>query len=281
VKLEPVGPSRGPAPIRLPSGWRVPSRPSLVIGAVVALALLGVTTLPPDTRSAGARLAILVIGLLVGPAAVTASGLVAMNLVPGAIATGISALLGAFLTPISSIVQYTLYRRLVGPPTPSPSSLQPVIAPPPFDRRARLLVGATIVLAIAGLVAAPFAFGALMARQLNFPGRPFVGNVPAGTVVFGPTGNLQTCTVNSQTTTAAPFAPIVFMGHFQRAATPLDVVRLRVSVDGTEIVNEVENRGTFECLGISTPETDIGAGLYDFQMFLNDQLTAEGELTVH
>ena len=65
MKLEPVGPSRGPAPIRLPSGWRVPSRPSLVIGAVVALALLGVTTLPPDTRSAGARLAILVIGLLV------------------------------------------------------------------------------------------------------------------------------------------------------------------------------------------------------------------------
>jgi hypothetical protein len=254
------------------------------------------------TRPAGVWLRILgsllVIGLVIGPAALLASGLTLFNAVPGAVATGLSALILIFVTPFSTILQYSIYRRLVGPPVqagmppgepeaipPAPDAMPAAVPPhasaaPPFGGRARALLGATIVLGVVGLVAAPFAFGALMARQLSVPGRSFPGNVPAGSVVFGPTGNLQTCTVNNQTTTAAPFSPIVFMGHFRRPATPLDVVRMRVSVDGTEIVNEVENRGSFECLGISTAETDIGAGHYEFRMFLNDELTAEGLLTV-
>ena len=38
---------------------------------------------------------------------------------------------------------------------------------------------------------------ALMARQLNLPGRTFPGNVPAGTVVFGPTAVRTKVTDNS------------------------------------------------------------------------------------
>jgi hypothetical protein len=79
VKLEPVRPSRGPAPIRLPSGWRAPGTPWLVIGVVAVIALFGIAALPPDARLTGGRLAIFVIGLLVAwrvlgrAAAVTAS----------------------------------------------------------------------------------------------------------------------------------------------------------------------------------------------------------------
>jgi hypothetical protein len=52
--------------VRLPAGWRAPSTPWLVIGAIAVILLVGVAALPSDARSAGSRLAILVIGVLVG-----------------------------------------------------------------------------------------------------------------------------------------------------------------------------------------------------------------------
>jgi hypothetical protein len=86
--------------------------------------------------------------------------------------------------------------------------------------------------------------------------------------------------VYGQATTIPAKTDTVFIGRFRRPATALDEVRLRVSQDGTEIINEVEKRGRYVCLGSDTPETDIEAGTYHFAIYLNDELTAEGTLIV-
>ncbi|GEM_PF-4035225 len=82
MRLEPVRPSNGPrwrAPAELPAGWHLPSTPWLVLAALAGIAFLGIATLPPDTRSAASRLAVLVIAIVAAwlvlrrAAAVTAS----------------------------------------------------------------------------------------------------------------------------------------------------------------------------------------------------------------
>jgi hypothetical protein len=158
-------------------------------------------------------------------------------------------------------------------PIPSPEAAAP---PPVFGRVARGIAGLTIAIGILGAGAFGFAIFSSVAGSLGNT----AGNVPAGTVAFGSQGSLQSCSVYGQATTIAAKTDTVFIGRFRRPATALDEVRLRVSVDGTEIINEVEKRGSYVCLGSDTPETDIEAGTYHFAIYLNDELTAEGTLIV-
>jgi hypothetical protein len=99
-------------------------------------------------------------------------------------------------------------------------------------------------------------------------------------VVFGTSGNLRTRAVGNQMSVTAPFSPVVFMGHLTRAATPVDQVRLVITLDRTEVLNEVEQPSTFQCLGTDKLETDLGAGTYVVRMYVNEQVAAEGTLVV-
>jgi hypothetical protein len=161
----------------------------------------------------------------------------------------------------------------VAAPIPSPEAAAP---PPAFGRVARGIAGLTIAIGILGVGAFGFAIFSSVAGSLGNT----AGNVPAGTVAFGSQGSLQSCSVYGQATTMPAKTDTVFIGRFRRPATSSDEVRLRVSLDGTEIINEVEKRGSYVCLGSDTPETDIEAGTYDFSIYLNDELTAEGTLIV-
>ena len=53
-----------------------------------------------------------------------------------------------------------------------------------------------------------------------------------------------------------------------------------LTVDGSEILNELEKPGVYECLGSGTPESDIDVGTYVFKILLNGQVTAQGTLVV-
>lgn len=161
----------------------------------------------------------------------------------------------------------------VGAPIPSAESASP---PPAFGRVARGIAGLTGAIAILGVAAFAFAIVSKVTGSLGTT----AGNVPPGTVAFGSQGSLQSCSVFGQATTMRAKTDTVYIGHFRRPATSSDEVRLRVSFDGTEIINEVEKRGSYVCLGSDKPETDIEAGTYHFEMFLNNELTAEGTLTV-
>jgi hypothetical protein len=240
---------------------------------------------------------VLAIGLLVGPVSILASSLSLIGSVPRPAATLIGVLLLAFVSPLSGSVQYSIYRRLVGPPPAVPAAVTApdgIVAPvasaapaaratnaPPLGSGGRAFIGVTVVLAVIGLVSLPLALSAMFSRQLTLQGLSFPGSVPIGTVAFGTSGSLRTCTVLGQTTEAAAYAPIVYMGHFDRSATAADKVELHILRNGTEIANEVEKSGFYQCLGIETPETDIGPGTYDVEMWLNGRLAAHGTLVVH
>ena len=180
--------------------------------------------------------------------------------------------IGASMVPGSSVPQAT-------PPSPvaAPIPSREAAAPPPdFGRVARGIAGLTGAIAILGVAAFGFAVVSRITGSLGTD----AGNVPPGTVAFGSQGSLQSCSVYGQATTMLAKTETVYIGHFRRPATSSDEVRLRVSLDGTEIINEVEKRGSYVCLGSDTPETDIEAGTYHFAIYLNDELTAEGTLIV-
>jgi hypothetical protein len=157
-------------------------------------------------------------------------------------------------------------------PLDAPTTAAP---PPTFGRVARGIVGLTIAIGVLGVGAFGFAIVSLVAGSVGT-----AGNVPPGTVAFGSQGSLKSCSVFGQATTMQAKTDTVFIGHFKRPATALDEVRLRVSFDGQEIINEVEKKGIYACLGTDTPETDLGVGTYHFAMYLNNELTAEGTLVV-
>lgn len=262
----------------------------------------------------------LVLGLVLAPTSFLATAITAITGLPALVASIVGGLVLAFVGPLGICLLYSAYRRLVGPvaatapitptfvapPAPagatdesaSPGSPGPIVvwtpelpgaraAPPAagfiapvLGTRGRAFVGVTIVLAIVGLVSAPLAIGSILGRVPTMPSTTFPGNVPAGAVVFGTSGNLRTCTVSNQMTTAAAFSPIAFMGHMARTATPSDEVRLVVTRDGTEILNKVQTAATYVCLGTATPESDIESGTYVFEIRLNGEASAIGTLVV-
>jgi len=267
---------------------RGPLQPGQVAGELQVLTLV----FGKDPNGGGAAL-----WFVVGPVSILASSLSLIGSVPRPAATLIGVLLLAFVSPLSSSVQYSIYRRLVGPPPAVPATVTTPdgnvatvadAAPPTWATKApplggggRAFIGVTIVLAVIGLVSLPLAISAMFSRQLTLQGLSFPGSVPIGTVAFGTSGSLRTCTVLGQTAEAAAYAPIVYMGHFDRAATPADQVELHILRNGTEIASEVEKSGFYQCLGIETPETDIGPGTYDVEMWLNGRVAAHGTLIVH
>jgi hypothetical protein len=229
--------------------------------------------------------ALIVLGLLVAPASFFAGAIGLVGPLAGAPAVLLGVAGVALISPLASALYHAAYRRLV--PRIAVATTGGAAVPqavgfdaPVLGTRGRALIGATLVVAIVGLVSVPFTIGAALSRQLDGPDGVFPGNVPAGTVAFGTSGNLRTCTVQDQFTVAAPFSPVVFMGHLATAATPDDEVRLLITVNGTQIVNEIEERSSYACLGTGQAETDIGAGTYLFQVFLNGQVSAQGTLVV-
>jgi hypothetical protein len=208
-----------------------------------------------------------------------------MSAVPAPVATVIGVLLLAFVAPLSGSVQYSAYRRLVGPPPATErgtgAATPRTASAPPFTGGSRAFVGVTVVLAVIGLVSLPFAMSTVFSRQLNLQGLTFPGAVPAGTVVFGTSASLRTCSVLGQKSEAPAYSPIVYMGHFDRPATVADEVQLHILQDGTEIANEVETSGNYQCLGIEIPETDIGPGTYEIRMWVGGRVAARGTLVVH
>ena len=154
----------------------------------------------------------------------------------------------------------------------------------------------TLLLGIGGLASIPFAIGSFFAGGLNLPGGggfpgfpnasgfpvfPASGNVARGTVAFGTSSSLAICTVEDQTTFAPTGGELVWMASLTRRVTFSDEVRLRITVDGTEVTNVVQDPAIYECLGTEEPETGIEPGVYVFDVLLNGRVDATGTLFVN
>ena len=221
--------------------------------------------------------AFIVMGLLVGPASFLAGALASFDALRGVAAIMLGGLVVAFLSPLTTAMYHAAYRRLV---VSSEAGRAAGFTAPKLGNAGRALIAASIAFAVVGCVSVPVTMNSLLQRQLNGPGGLFPGNVPVGTVAFGIAGDLRTCTVLGQITTTTAFSPVVFMGHLQRPATPSDEVRLRITLNGTDLVNEVESPGAYSCLGTATPETDIAVGIYEVTMLVNGAVSAHGALVV-
>jgi hypothetical protein len=137
----------------------------------------------------------------------------------------------------------------------------------------RAILGISIALAIIGLVSVPWAVGQLIAGQLDLPGPGVMGDPR---VEFGSSANLAACTISGETTFFGPDDQMVWLAHFPRRVTPADEVRVAVLRDDVELVDEVQNRGTYDCLGAEDPVLDIEPGFYEFRVYLNGDLVASG-----
>jgi hypothetical protein len=151
-------------------------------------------------------------------------------------------------------------------------------------------------MSIAGVLAVPYVIGEFTAGRITLPsisslvpgsglpGTPGVpgrtGNVAPGTVAFGSSISLQTCTLSGQTIVAGSNDPIYWLAQFTRRTSPTDQVRLRVTLDGTEILDEVQARGAYDCLGVDTPEVGLSPGIYSFEVSINGSVDARGTLFV-
>jgi hypothetical protein len=72
----------------------------------------------------------------------------------------------------------------------------------------------------------------------------------------------------------------VWLAAFTRRTQGNDEIRLRVTLNGQEIVNEVEAPGVFDCIGVEQPETNLAPGIYTFEVLLNGVVDARGTLFV-
>lgn len=167
---------------------------------------------------------------------------------------------------------------------------------PRFGTGAMALVGLLVICSVGGLVAVPVVVGDLVAGRIElprfpgFPGSPgfpfssgfpgLDGEITPGTVAFGTSSDLSTCTVQGQTTFLRAGGQLVWIAAFTRRTTVSDQVRLRIIVDGTEVTNDLQNPGSFDCLGTEEPEIDIGPGIYVFEVLVNGRVDASGTLVV-
>jgi hypothetical protein len=105
------------------------------------------------------------------------------------------------------------------------------------------------------------------------------GNVPRGSIVFGPAASIQTCTVSDPFTELPRGGALTWMGSFAHRTAMSDRVRLVVTFDGVEAVNVAQPPGVFDCLGSDVPETGFEPGVYKLTLFVNDQPSATGTFT--
>ena len=184
-----------------------------------------------------------------------------------------------------------------GTPGYGAPAARPVFVPPRFGGAAKGLLVALILLGAGGIVGGAWIFGEFASGRVDlptipgfpnssgnpgFPGFPNLpgidGAVTPGTVAFGTGADLDTCTVSGQTVIVQNGTPIYWVAAFTRRTTPADEVRLRIRLDGTEIVNEVETRGIYDCLGTEQPEVGLTPGIYTFEVLVNGTVDATGTL---
>lgn len=171
---------------------------------------------------------------------------------------------------------------------------RPVFVAPRFGAAAKGLLVALIVLGAGGIVGSAWILGELASGRIDLPALPgfpttpggpafpgFPGSdgaVTPGTVAFGTVADLDTCTVRGQTVVVQNGTPIVWVAAFHRRTSAADEIRLRIRLDGTEIVNVVETRGIYDCLGTEDPEVGLTPGIYTFEVLLNGTVDATGTL---
>jgi hypothetical protein len=103
--------------------------------------------------------------------------------------------------------------------------------------------------------------------------------VPPGEVQFGSESSLATCTIPHPATVFGRGAPVAWIARYSRPTTALDVVRLRVTRDGSVIIDEQERPQAAACLGTSKAETGVIPGTYEFTVTVNDEVRAIGSFS--
>jgi hypothetical protein len=173
---------------------------------------------------------------------------------------------------------------------------------PPFEEPqlgtgARAIIGVLLAMTLAGVLVVPYVILQLTSGQLRvpsfptfptspngpgtptFPGFPGLsGNVARGTVAFGTSADLATCTVDGQTVFMPASNQFYWMAQLTRRTTVSDDVRLRITLDGEELFSAEQDPGVYDCLGTEDPETGLGAGVYVFEVLINGQVNATGTI---
>jgi hypothetical protein len=182
-----------------------------------------------------------------------------------------------------------------GPAAPARLADAPAFVEPVFSGGAKAILAALVAFSIAGVLAVPYVVGEFTSGRIHFPTFPGIpnsptgpgsgipglgGNVAPGTVAFGTSISLSSCTLSGQTTTADGTDEVFWLAQFTRTTSFTDEIRLRIKFDGTEVLDEVESRGRFACLGTDTPEVGLDPGIYTFEVLINGTLDATGTLFV-
>jgi hypothetical protein len=179
------------------------------------------------------------------------------------------------------------------PAAAAASATKPVFAPPRFGLAGQVILVLMLALGVGGIVSVGWFLGELAGGRVNFPTLPGMpgssafpgfpgldGEVTPGTVAFGTSSDLDTCTVQGQTTVMPESGEILWIAAFTRRTSSTDEIRFRVTHDGQEIVNEIQAPGVFDCIGVEDPETGLTPGVYTFEVLLNGGVDARGTLIV-
>jgi hypothetical protein len=304
--------------LAIPLGW-VYARLVLALPAVVIAdvgAGTGIDQARAATKRLGTAVQVFVIifiaGLASTPVSFAAGFLLGTDLVPPIVVFVVGGALVAFVAPVAPLAYVSMYRRVypsyeepavsaerIGPrsmwatgapasgpdptdataPEPAPPAAErpipAIIAAPPFGRLARALVGAALALGIAGVVVFTWTLGAIALGAVGGS----TGNVPRGTIAFGPAASIATCSVTRPSTELPKGGALTWMGAFSHRTTPTDRIRLVINVDGTDVANVVQPAGTFDCLGSDVPETGLEPGVYRLTLYVNDEQSATGTFT--
>ncbi|HUQ43811.1 MAG TPA: hypothetical protein VM451_05275 [Candidatus Limnocylindria bacterium] len=183
------------------------------------------------------------------------------------------------------------------PGAAAPQLDAPAFVEPQLGSGAKAILAVLLAMTIAGVLAVPYVILQFTSGQLqlpsfptfptspNGPGTPtspgfpgLSGNVARGTVAFGTSADLSTCTVDSQTVFMPATNKFFWMAQLTRRTTVSDAVRLRITLDGEEIVNAPQDPGVYDCLGTEQAETGLGAGVYVFEVLINGQVNATGTI---
>lgn len=292
--------------------WRA-TRPLGVWGRIIAASLL--------------------LGLLFLPAGIGFGLMLFVAIVGGQVWLAVlAAAFAALISPLSALLTYAAYRRLVAPiqpswtgPLPVPSvaaapppppvpdtepapdteptsdaappadadppmapatPARPVFAPRPFGTVAKALLALVVALDVGGIIAGGYAIGELVAGRIDLPfpttpGAPFPGlpgldgEVLPGTVAFGTSSDLDRCTVDEQGVLFSSSQGIVWMAALRSRVTSADEVFLRVSRDGRDLETTLQDRGTYDCLGVEEP-IELDPGFYEFEVIVNGTIQASG-----
>ena len=245
---------------------------------------------------------VLLASLVSTPVALAAGALLVADFVPPFVILGVGGVLIAFVAPVSPLAFVSMYRRVYARAELAPAaaigadtdvdgdveaaaadlvvedaaSESPTHPAPAYGPLARGLAGATLTLGIGGIVAFVWVLGALAAGALAGA----TGNVPRGTILFGPAASVETCTVASPFTVMARGGSITWMGSIPRRTAASDRIRLVITVDGVVAADLVQPSGVFDCLGNDIPETGFDPGVYTLTLYVNDVASATGTFTV-